>query len=120
MQQRKPEQCSGGCEAAKALETQLKECSLRLDEEKVRSQEAESRAEEAVKETSCLEKTLLEKTQVEGEKAALEDHIQELSLKVTTLEEALQSSAKKFQDMKEQVGSLFELSAIVCAMLMSC
>lgn len=101
--QKKSDQCSGGCDAAQALEAQLKECSSRLEKEKVKSQEAESRAEEAVREASSLEKTLLEKTQEEGEKAAMEDHIQELSSKITKLEEELQTSTKKFQDLKDQV-----------------
>lgn len=110
--QNKPEQCRGDCDAAKALESQLKECSSRLEEEKKKSLEAESRAEEAAKETSSLEKTLLEKTQVEGEKSILEDHVQELECKVTKLEEELQTSTKKFQDLKEQVcTSLSELGA---------
>lgn len=102
LHQKKPDQCSGGCDAARALEAQLKECSSRLEKEKVKSQEAENRAEEAVREASSLEKTLLEKTQEEGEKAAMEDHIQELSFKITKLEEELQTSTKKFQDLKDQ------------------
>lgn len=107
LHQKKPDQCSGGCDAARALEAQLKECSSRLEKEKVKSQEAENRAEEAVREASSLEKTLLEKTQEEGEKAAMEDHIQELSFKITKLEEELQTSTKKFQDLKDQVCILF-------------
>lgn len=83
----------------------MKECVSKFEEEKVKSQEAESRAEEAVREISCLENTLLEKTHVEGEKAALEDNIQLLSSKITKLEEELQASTKNFQDLKDQVGT---------------
>lgn len=103
LHQKKPEQCSGGCDAARALEAQLKEYLSKLEKEKEKSREAESRAEDAVRETSNLERTLLEKTQEEGEKAAMESHIQELSFKITKLEEELQTSTKKFQDLKEQV-----------------
>lgn len=104
LNQKKPEQCSGGCEAAKTLHLQLKEALSKLEEEKTKTHEAENRAQEAVRETSSLEKALLEKTQEEGEKRALEEQIENMSFKTAKLEEELEASKKTFQDLKEQVG----------------
>lgn len=104
MDQKKVEQCSGECEAAKALQQQLKEVLAKLEEEKAKSHEAEDRAQEAVRETSNLEKALLEKTQEEEEKWALEEQIENMSIKAAKLEEELEASKRKFQELKDQVS----------------
>ncbi|XP_045137030.1 citron rho-interacting kinase-like [Portunus trituberculatus] len=102
LSQRKVEQCSGGCDAAKALQLELTEISSRLDEQKSINDEAESRLLEAINETRNLERTLLDRTREEDEKRELQRHIDHLTIKAAHLEEELEASTKKFQNLKEQ------------------
>ena len=106
LNQRKVEQCSGGCDAAKALKLELTDVSSKLEKQKSKHDEAESRLFEAINETRNLERTLLDRTREEDEKKDLEKHIDHLTIKIAHLEEELEASTKKFQTLKEQVGVL--------------
>ena len=113
--QKKLEQCSGECDAAKTLHLHLKEALSKLEEEKDKHHEAEGRVKKAMMETRNLERALLEKTQDEDEKGALEEQIDKLSMKVAKSEEELEVSTKKFQKLKEEVG--VERGVLCCTLV---
>ncbi|KAK8723357.1 hypothetical protein OTU49_011677 [Cherax quadricarinatus] len=94
-------ECLGDCSAAVEAKMMLDEVMLKLETEKKKNSSTSVRLEEVTMEMHRLEKELGEKTHVEKERRIVEEQLQELQTKFSTVEEKLTESQKHLQTNKE-------------------